>query len=79
MTNPKLYILSPQAENDLAGIYAYIARDNLDAAEQMLDKLLCACELLTDNPRIGKYQLRPDSASRPFLVGAAPIFSDIPR
>ncbi|MEH2242745.1 type II toxin-antitoxin system RelE/ParE family toxin [Nostoc sp.] len=55
MTNPKLYILSPQAENDLAGIYAYIAPDNLDAAEQMLDKLLSACELLTDNPRIGKY------------------------
>ncbi|MEH2284275.1 MAG: type II toxin-antitoxin system RelE/ParE family toxin [Nostoc sp.] len=54
MTNPKLYILSPQAENDLAGIYAYIARDNSDAAERMLDKLLWACELLTDNPGIGQ-------------------------
>ncbi len=31
MTNQKSYILSPQAENDLARIYAYIARDNLDA------------------------------------------------
>ncbi|MCC5621125.1 type II toxin-antitoxin system RelE/ParE family toxin [Nostoc sp. CHAB 5715] len=56
MTNPKLYILSPQAENDLARIYAYIARDNPDAAERILDKLLSACELLTDNPAIGQYR-----------------------
>jgi len=54
--NHKSYILSPQAENDLAGIYAYIGRDNIDAAERMLDKLLTACELLTDNPRIGEYR-----------------------
>jgi plasmid stabilization system protein ParE len=54
--NHKSYILSPQAENDLAGIYAYIGRDNIDAAERMLDKLLTACELLTDNPRIGQYR-----------------------
>jgi plasmid stabilization system protein ParE len=39
VTNPKLYILSPQAENDLAGIYAYIARDNSDAAEHLNPKL----------------------------------------
>ncbi|UKP01553.1 type II toxin-antitoxin system RelE/ParE family toxin [Nostoc sp. UHCC 0870] len=52
--NPKPYVLSEQAEEDLARIYAYIARDNLDAAEQMLSKLLSACELLTDNPRIGE-------------------------
>lgn len=54
--NPKPYVLSEQAEDDLARIYAYIARDNLDAAERMLDKLLSACELLTDNPRIGQYR-----------------------
>jgi len=47
VTNRKSYILSPQAENDLAGIYAYIARENSDAAERMLDKLLSACNLLT--------------------------------
>jgi plasmid stabilization system protein ParE len=56
VTNPKLYILSPEAENDLAGIYAYSTRDNSDAAERTLDKLLCACELLTDNPKIGQYR-----------------------
>ncbi|MEH1926198.1 type II toxin-antitoxin system RelE/ParE family toxin [Nostoc sp.] len=56
MTNRKSYILSPQAENDLAGIYAYIARDHSDAAERMLDKLLSACDLLTDSPGIGKYR-----------------------
>ncbi|NJL09959.1 MAG: type II toxin-antitoxin system RelE/ParE family toxin [Calothrix sp. SM1_7_51] len=50
----KPYIVSPRAEDDLAKIYAYISQDNLDAAEQMLDKLLAACDLLTDNPRIGQ-------------------------
>ena len=49
-------ILSHRAEDDLAKIYAYISRDNLDAAERMLDKLLSACDLLTDNPRIGQYR-----------------------
>ncbi len=56
MIDPKPYILSEQSENDLTRIYAYIAQDNLDAAEPMLDKLLSACELLMDNPRIGQYR-----------------------
>ncbi len=56
MTQRKTYILSPQAENDIARIYAYIAGDNPDATERMLDKLLSACDLLTDNPRIGHYR-----------------------
>jgi plasmid stabilization system protein ParE len=59
----KPYILSPQAEDDLARIYAYISQDNLDAAERMLDKLLAACDLLTDNPRIG--QIRADLTPLP--------------
>jgi plasmid stabilization system protein ParE len=59
----KPYILSPRAENDLARIYAYISQDNPDAAERMLDKLLAACELLTDNPRIG--QIRADLTPLP--------------
>ncbi|MBW4512748.1 MAG: type II toxin-antitoxin system RelE/ParE family toxin [Scytonematopsis contorta HA4267-MV1] len=54
----KPYILSPRVEDDLAKIYAYISQDNLDAAERMLDKLLAACDLLTDNPKIG--QVRAD-------------------
>ena len=52
----KPYILSPRAEDDLGRIYAYIRQDNADAAERMLDKLLSACDLLTDNPRIGQYR-----------------------
>lgn len=59
----KPYILSPRAEDDLARIYAYISQDNLDAAERMLDKLLTACELLADNPRIG--QIRADLTPLP--------------
>lgn len=65
--NPKPYVLSEQAEEDSALIYAYIARDNLDAAERMLDKLLSSCELLTDNPRIGQY--RSDRHRYPFVSG----------
>ena len=52
----KPYILSSRAEDDIARIYAYIHKDNPDAAERMLDKLLSACDLLTDNPRIGQYR-----------------------
>lgn len=59
----KLYILSLRAEDDLARIYVYISHDNLDAAERMLDKLLAACDLLTDNPRIG--QIRADLTPLP--------------
>ncbi len=59
----KPFILSPRAEDDLARIYAYISQDNPDAAERMLDKLLAACDLLTDNPRIG--QVRADLTPLP--------------
>ncbi|MCL6753830.1 type II toxin-antitoxin system RelE/ParE family toxin [Nostoc sp. CCCryo 231-06] len=46
----------PASRKRPCGNLCHIARDNPDAAEHLLDKLLWACELLTDNPRIGKYR-----------------------
>ena len=49
----KGYELSPEARDDLQEIWAYIARDNPSAADQLETDIYTAFELLTKNPRIG--------------------------
>ncbi|HKT54249.1 MAG TPA: type II toxin-antitoxin system RelE/ParE family toxin [Caulobacteraceae bacterium] len=58
-----------RAEEDLIDIWPYIARDNLGAADRLLDRLDQACELLAENPRLGP--ARPDLAEglRYFAIG----------
>lgn len=47
------YVLSRAALLDLDEIWSYIARDNPDAADRWIEKLLEACETLARNPHIG--------------------------
>jgi toxin ParE1/3/4 len=49
-----------QAEEDLIDIWLYIAQDNPDAADGMLDTIEEKGRLLADNPELG--QARPDIA-----------------
>jgi plasmid stabilization system protein ParE len=49
----KEYELSLEARDDLQQIWAYIARDNLTAADQLETDIYAACELLARNPRLG--------------------------
>lgn len=47
------YYLSPIAEQDIEDIVSYIARENADAALQLLDTLYDAMDKLADNPMMG--------------------------
>lgn len=52
------YLLTETADQDLAEICAYIARDNVLAADRLLDEILHACERLARRPDLG--HRRPD-------------------
>lgn len=49
-----------QAEEDLIGIWLYIARENPAAADRVLDDIEQRIHLLVDNPQMGRF--RPDIA-----------------
>jgi toxin ParE1/3/4 len=51
-------VRSRQAEDDLIEIWRYIARDNPDAADRLLDRIERVVELLARHPLMGA--ARPD-------------------
>jgi len=51
-------VWTPQAEEDLIGIYSFIALDSPAAADRVLARLQASVEMLARNPRI--FQRRPD-------------------
>jgi len=55
-------IQSQQAKRDLLSIWAYIAEDNLNAADRLLDNIDDTCKLLGENPQLG--QARPDISAK---------------
>ena len=56
---PKVYFLR-KAEDDLLGIWAYIAEDNQQAATSVLRSINEKCLLLAENSKLGP--ARPDIA-----------------
>ena len=64
----------PLAENDLDEIWLYIAQDNPDSADALLDKIEERCQALAQFPFIGtnRDELMPDLRSLP--VGNCLIF-----
>ena len=55
-------IHSKQANQDLFSIWAYIAEDNINAADKLLDNIDDKCKLLGENPKLG--QARPDISAK---------------
>jgi addiction module RelE/StbE family toxin len=47
-------IWSPTAERNLDAIWEYIAQDNLDAADRMVERLRNAANVLLTSPMIGR-------------------------
>jgi plasmid stabilization system protein ParE len=55
-------LVSPQARLDLLEIWEFIARDDIDAADQVITEIEHAFMALADHPRIG--HVREDLAPR---------------
>lgn len=56
------YILAPLAEQDLDGIWEYIAKDNLEAADRVIAEIYDAIQNLVKMPGMG--HVREDLADR---------------
>jgi plasmid stabilization system protein ParE len=54
-----LYLLTPQAEDDLFDIWSYIAQDSLDAANRVETQIYAACAFLASTPQAGHIRLDP--------------------
>lgn len=57
------FVLHPEAYSDLSEIWEYIAADNLDAADRVLDEIYQAITSLVRFPHTG--YSRPDLTSQP--------------
>ena len=72
----------PQAETDLDEIWWYIAQENPDAADQLLDRIEERCQTLAEFPYIGtsRDELLPNLRSLPvgnYLIFYLPIADGI--
>jgi toxin ParE1/3/4 len=63
------YTTRPKAEADLLEIWLYVAQDSPRAADRLLDRIEVQCQLLADNPHLGR--ARPEIAPDPraWVVG----------
>lgn len=52
----KRYVLTPSAKRDLGDIWDFIAQDNVDAADRVLDALEAAMSKLAKNPGLGQWR-----------------------
>ncbi|TAN46651.1 MAG: type II toxin-antitoxin system RelE/ParE family toxin [Methylococcaceae bacterium] len=57
-----------KARSDLLSIWSYIAEDNPDAADKLLDAIDKKCALLGENPRLGQARADIAPAMRHFPV-----------
>ncbi len=65
----KAFVLTPRAEQDLAGIWDYIAADSLEAADRVLIALEGTMYKLSKSPRLGHWHEElADKRHRFFLV-----------
>lgn len=64
----------PRAREDILDIWTYIAFDNVEAADAVVDRFDSAFALLAANPKMG--QARPDIGTgvRSFVVGSYIVF-----
>jgi toxin ParE1/3/4 len=72
------YDFHPEARIDLDEIWEYIAADNLDAADRVIDEILSAIHALVRSPGIG-YR-RTDLTARPlrFIVVRQYLIAYVP-
>jgi toxin ParE1/3/4 len=67
---PRRLIRTAQAEEDLIQIWVYIALDNPQAADHLLDVLDEKSHLLAENPRLGVERVDIAPALRSWPVGS---------
>ena len=64
----------PLARRDLNEIWEYIAQENLDAAERLVERIEELCELLATRPQLGRRREELAPGLRSFPAGSYVIF-----
>jgi len=67
-----LYLLTPQAEDDLFAVWSYIARDSVEAADRVEAQIYTTFGFLCSAPQAG--HLRPNLTPRPVRFWTVPRF-----
>lgn len=65
---------SNKAQSDLREIWAYIAEDNSEAADELIDLILTKTSLLQDNPELGVSRPELGKRIRSFPVKSYMIY-----
>ena len=64
----------PFARRDLNEIWEYIAQENLDAAERLVERIEELCELIATRPQLGRRREELAPGLRSFPAGSYFIF-----
>lgn len=64
----------PLARDDLNEIWEYIAQDNLNAAENLVERIEELCQLLAQHPHLGRRREELAAGLRSFPAGSYIIF-----
>jgi len=64
----------PLARRDLNEIWEYIAQENLDAAERLVERIEELCALLAERPQLGRRREELAPGLRSFPAGSYFIF-----
>jgi toxin ParE1/3/4 len=62
-------VLSELAEADLTDIWEFIAQDNSEAADRLIDEIHEKCQSLAARPRAGRQRPDLDPSIRSFAIG----------
>lgn len=74
MRDASRIVYTDQAEDDLAGIWSYIARDNETAATETIQALNEQCIALGNAPEMGRRRQELGKGLRSFPIGSYVIF-----
>jgi toxin ParE1/3/4 len=67
-------VLSELAEADLTDIWGFIAQDNTEAADRLIDEIHEKCQFLAAIPKAGRQRPDLEPSIRSFAVGNYAIF-----
>lgn len=70
-------VVAPSARNDLLGIWSYIAKDNVAAADKLQDRFESFFRQLAPNPHLGERCPQFGAELRQFSVDGYVIFYDV--
>lgn len=71
------YFLSSVAEVDMVAVWEYVARDNLSAADRLIDRFTAAFERIAQFPEAGERYQHPTGEFRIGIVSPYLIFYKI--